>query len=180
MNEILNRAIIETSKYIDMANKMYGLHMSVPLVTFNLRGQVAGYANVRKNNIRYNKDLLIANEASFLARTVPHEVAHIVAQERAGYFRRIKSHGIEWKKVMLDFGVKDITRCHSYDTTNARTVRGGYIYACGCQEYNFTIIRHRRMMQGCRSYQCRKCRGKLVLKNELTRQNIFDRVLVKQ
>jgi len=174
MNDVLKRAIAETNKYIDMANAKYGLRMICPAVSFNLRGRVAGRANYNQHLVKFNKDLMIANEAEFFARTIPHEVAHLVAWQKFGLTRVIKPHGAEWQRVMRDFGVKDITRCHSYDTSNvrARVVRDGFMYKCDCMEHNCSSILHRRMLMG-RTYRCRLCKGRLVLKSSI---NEFERV----
>jgi len=161
---VTDRAIAETRKYIDKANQLYNLSMAYPKVSFDVRGCTAGYALPMTNHIQYNMTLLVENIDKFLARTVPHEVAHIVAFVRNGC-RRVKSHGYEWRNIMYDFGVQDVTRCHSYAVTNVREVGKGFIYACGCREYNFTIIRHRRAQKALitgGAYKCGLCKSKLV------------------
>jgi SprT protein len=156
------KAIEETYRYIKLANDMYGMDLSQPVISFKLTGRTAGKANYMKNLIKYNAILLEENGDDFLKRTVPHEVAHIVARNKSTY--RIKPHGYEWKQVMKDFGL-GAKRCHSYDTTNSRAKRSvskDFKYKCACKVYHLTIIRHRRIQKGA-MYTCRTCKGGLEL-----------------
>ena len=44
-------------------------------------------------------------------RTLRHELAHLLAQHRAGH-RRISPHGREWQQACRDLGLSDEKRCH--------------------------------------------------------------------
>lgn len=46
-----------------------------------------------------------------LERTLKHELAHLLAHERAGR-RRIAPHGREWRQACYDFGLAHEKRCH--------------------------------------------------------------------
>jgi len=148
----------EVYRWIDKANVLYCKSMSYPEVSFDLRGATAGQACYSKWTIRINAVLLVENWDTIFDRTIPHEVAHLVARGLYSKYGRIKPHGREWKSVMRKFG-KEPSRCHSYDVSNstARTVARDYIYKCPCKTYDLTIIRHRRMQSGRRKYSCPRC-----------------------
>jgi SprT protein len=161
MNEMndLNELTALTKSFIDKANQIYGRTFSVPTVSFGLRGGVAGTANYGYNLIRYNHELYTRNKDDFKARTVPHEVAHLVARTMYG---NIKPHGREWRSVMHRLGVQEVTRCHSYDVNGVKSARSRpFVYACGCQEFKLTSTIHRRILMG-QTRTCLKCRKKIV------------------
>jgi len=100
------------------------------------------------------------NYKEFCERTIPHEVAHIIAFQIFG----TKGHDYAWRRIMNDFGC-DSTRCHSYDTENStvRTIKKQYPYKCGCTTHMLTKIRHNRSIKhGGEAYRCRKCGQVLV------------------
>lgn len=133
-------------------NKHYNrTDMRMPRVLFNKRGTTAGVANHRDWTVNFNAVLLMENTEEFLSRTVPHELAHLgtylvypdsmtggITFDRFGRPRREKRdiHGYYWQEVMRVLGVKDISRCHSYDVSNARVKKKArHIYVCtapGC------------------------------------------------
>lgn len=128
---------------------------------FDLRGRTAGQAQYRPRGpwvIRYNLDLLRENADAFIAETVPHEVAHLVAFLRHG--PRIRPHGAEWRAVMGEFGAI-AQRCHHYDLSriSARKTRV-FPYHCACTNHELTSIRHHRVQAG-RIYLCRHCAAPL-------------------
>jgi SprT protein len=173
---ILNDLTAETFKYIDMANRIYGKNYSYPMVTINLHGRVAGMAYSASRHIKYNVELYLRNKADFLARTVPHEVAHLIADWNSitVSYRRIKPHGREWRMVMVRFGVKDITRCHSYDTNAlvmGKTQARPFVYSCGCKEFHLTRNIHNKILMG-QERKCLKCKNpiKLVRTEMINRQ----------
>ncbi len=136
-------------------------HFSSPMpsvdVRFDLKGRSAGLAYFRRQGrplIRYNDQLLMENQSHFLAQTVAHEVAHVVA--RILYGNRIRPHGREWQAVMAFFGA-DARRCHEYDTSRVPTRKlKRFEYRCGCRQHLLTSIRHNRVLRGQR-YYCRSC-----------------------
>ncbi|NBC47892.1 MAG: hypothetical protein GVY22_07870 [Gammaproteobacteria bacterium] len=124
---------------------------------FDLRGRTAGQVRIRSRSdylIRYNLELLRRGGADFLERTVPHEVAHVVAHERFGPM--IRPHGPEWQRIMRTLGAEP-SRCHNYDVTDLgqRRLRR-FDYHCSCAEHCLTSIRHNRIVKGQR-YYCRRC-----------------------
>lgn len=158
MTEYQTLASQQTKDWIDLANDLYGLSMSYPTVSFKLRGKTAGKAFVTRWEVRYNAVLLEENKEKFLGRTVPHEVAHLVAR-RLHTGRSIRPHGPEWKKIMRDFGV-EFSRCHSYDVTNStmRKSKPKHHYRCACRDHWLSDICHRRAQKGA-GYYCKKCKA---------------------
>lgn len=124
---------------------------------FDLRGSHAGLALCHPDRapvIRLNP-VLMAENAEFVAETVPHEVAHVGVFYLLGRPAR-RPHGPEWRQLM---GVLDAEpeRGHRYDVSNAVTRRlKRYRYACGCREHRLTSIRHNRIRRGAQ-YRCREC-----------------------
>lgn len=61
-------------------------------------------------------------------RTLLHELAHFLAQHRAGR-RRIPPHGAEWKEACADLGIPGESRCHNLPLPRSkRTAK--YFYVC--------------------------------------------------
>jgi SprT protein len=151
----------ETARYIGIANTKLRRNFLVPKVTFDLRGVVAGRAHCGQGWIQYNPILASENGEKFIERTVPHEVAHIVAY--LYYMHRIRPHGHEWRHIFgTVFGVKDITRCHSYDVTKARARRRiRYVYKCMCgKDLHAGPKYHSMVMKGVR-LRCNFCKSSL-------------------
>ncbi|MEY2599731.1 MAG: hypothetical protein RLZZ142_1990 [Verrucomicrobiota bacterium] len=61
-------------------------------------------------------------------RTLLHELAHLVAQHRAGR-RRIAPHGEEWQRACRDLGLANESRCHDLPLPR-RSVARNYLYIC--------------------------------------------------
>lgn len=135
----------------------FGIDLPAPEVRFDLRGKSAGMVIFRPNHqtlIRYNRTLLDENGDAFIQRTVPHEVAHLVARELFG--PDIKPHGSEWREIMAFFGA-DSSRCHNFAVPQQGRRRMRYFpYRCGCQEHQLSAIRHHRSLAGV-NYLCRRC-----------------------
>lgn len=133
---------------IAIAQRKYGVTIDSPTVVYKKRGTTAGTANYRTWTIDLNPVLLMENVDSFIARTVPHELAHLITDKvypeahatevvrtHRG-LRRTKRdvHGQYWQSVMRALGA-DPSRCHSYDTTNSkiRKTTTKHEYRCsGC------------------------------------------------
>ena len=168
------RITTDVIKYVGMAERHFKKTYLVPNVRYDVRGTVGGYAQGTAL-VRFNPILLMENLDDFIARTVPHEVAHCIdsANGDNGYsifMRRGKRslHGPTWQRIMMVFGVKDATRCHSYDTKNAQVkTKAKFEYKCGCcdKSYFVSSVLHNRMARGQQRY-CRvggQTRGQLTL-----------------
>lgn len=164
MNE-LSELTAATRQVIEKANKLYGKNFPIPVVSLELSGVCAGYAYYKDWMVKYNPQLYINNKETFLNRTVPHEVAHLVARSLYGM---IKSHGREWKMVMRDLGVTDVARCHSYDISvvkHKRKVARPYTYECRCKQWHLTLLIHRKICMG-QTRSCPVCRMRVIYKGK--------------
>jgi len=153
-----------TLQLLKSAGEHYGKDPGKVELKFDLTGKTAGMAlfpRRAKPIIRLNALLLIENQEDFLKRTVPHEVAHIIAR---GFFgKRIKPHGAEWREVMQLFGA-EASRCHSYDVSRStrRTLKR-FSYHCECRTHQLSSIRHNRALNG-QCYVCVHCKKQLAHK----------------
>lgn len=152
-----------TLALIDKANRQLGLAIPPPMIKFDLKGQTAGMVKYRRFGptlVRYNLKLLSDNRMHFIAQTIPHEVAHVVAIARYG--RRIRPHGPEWQNLMHFYNATP-ERCHRYDVTAqpGRKLKR-FKYQCSCQDHQLTSIRHNRVLKG-QTYLCRTCATPLTI-----------------
>jgi SprT protein len=114
----------------------------------------AGRADYREKLISLNPRLL---EYSIeIDRTLRHELAHILAQFRAGR-RKISPHGVEWQQACIDLGIADEKRCHNLPFP-ARTFAARFIYCCPNCRQEFPRVRRVRRAVACLAC-CRKHNG---------------------
>lgn len=136
-----------------LAEQHFAQAFERPEVSLDLRGQKAGVAYLQRNLLRFNEQLYRENHQHFLQQTVPHEVAHLLAQ--ALYGDRIRPHGREWQGLMTGLFGLPAHRCHDYAVPQRR--RTDYLYRCGCpNKMPFTPQRHALVRRG-RRYSCRRC-----------------------
>ena len=166
LDHLILLARSRTQALLDEAARHFGLKTPKVEIHFDLRGRGAG--QVRRQavgvwRVRYNPALLERHGEDFLARTVPHEVAHILAFRLHGL--GIQPHGPEWRSLMQGFGAAP-DRCHDFDVSGlqARTLNRSP-YQCGCRSHQLTSIRHHRILRGQR-YLCRTCGQALELARE--------------
>lgn len=107
--------------------RVYGVKMVFPTISYALTGTTAGMAYYRHNLLKFNAKLLVENEQEFIENTVPHELAHLAteliypeAHKRSTSTGKRNPHGHQWQSIMHTLGV-EAKRCHSYDTSG--TVR---------------------------------------------------------
>lgn len=116
----------------------------------------AGRADYRDKLILLNPRL--AEYPSEIDRTLRHELAHILAQFRAGS-RRIPPHGAAWQQACMDLGIADEKRCHNLPFP-VRTYNARFIYDCPNCRQEFRRVRRVRRVLACLAC-CRKySRGK--------------------
>jgi SprT protein len=136
---------------------------ALPTVDFDMLGRYAGRAYCSENRIRLNPVLLLENQADFIERVIPHEVAHLLTRTLYLGPGRIKPHGLEWKSVMLALGMKPV-RCHSYDTANARVRHERrFIYCCRCRVIREFARPHNRIGRGEFIYTCNHCNSRFTI-----------------
>jgi len=146
-----------TIELLALASKHFRVKLTLPVIRFDLRGKSAGQVRTSAGSdcvIRYNPRLLERHPQEFLAQTVPHEAAHLLAFSLFG--PRIAPHGREWRAMMAFFGVPP-ERCHQFSVEGlqARRLRR-YAYRCACRTHQITSIRHNRIRSG-QTYLCRQC-----------------------
>ena len=97
-------------------------------VSWNRRLQsAAGQANYRAASVTLNPRLH-DHDIAEIDRTLRHELAHLLAQFRAGR-RRIAPHGEEWREACRDLGIADEKRCHAL-AFPIRRHRRRFVYRC--------------------------------------------------
>ena len=87
-----------TGRYIAQAGELFNRRFKPIEVLFDLKGKTAGIYRVKRGTraIRYNPWILSKYFEHSLANTVPHEVAHYIADKMYG-LARIRPHGDEWR-----------------------------------------------------------------------------------
>jgi predicted SprT family Zn-dependent metalloprotease len=99
----------------------------MPTIRYNIKNRVGGMAitgGVDDWTIRLNLILCYENEDDFVFQTVGHEAAHLIQRAVYGSItpegKKVRSHGKEWKSVMVALGMKPATY-HKYDTSSIDT-----------------------------------------------------------
>jgi SprT protein len=137
-----------------------------PLGADELAGQVhvewnarlfsaAGRADSRRNLISLNPRLR-EHDAAEIDRTLRHELAHLLAQFRAGR-RRIPPHGAAWRKACRDLAIADESRCHTLPFPVKPRARR-FLYRCSRCGKDFPRVRRIRRAIACLEC-CRKFNG---------------------
>ena len=117
----------------------------------------AGRADYRRNLVSLNPRLR-EHDAAEIDRTLRHELAHLLAQFRAGR-RRVAPHGAEWRKACRDLGIADEARTHALPFPIKRRSRP-FLYQCPRCRKEFPRARRIKRAVACLEC-CRKFnRGK--------------------
>ena len=117
----------------------------------------AGRADSRRNLISLNPRLR-DHDAAEIDRTLRHELAHLLAQFRAGR-RRIPPHGAQWRRACRDLGIADEARCHTLPFPVQQRARR-FLYRCSRCGKEFARVRRIKRAVACLEC-CRKFnRGK--------------------
>jgi SprT protein len=114
----------------------------------------AGRADYHEKLISLNPRLL--EHPDEIDRTLRHELAHILAQFRAGR-RRIPPHGAEWRQACVDLEIADEKRCHNLPFP-ARTYVARFIYRCPSCRQEFPRVHRMRRAVACLAC-CREHNG---------------------
>ena len=105
----------------------------------------AGRADYREKLISLNP-LLVAHSEE-IERTLRHELAHILAQFRAGR-RRISPHGVDWQQACRDLGIPGEKRCHTL-AFPAKRYAPRFIYRCPNCRHDFPRVRRIKRAMAC-------------------------------
>ena len=164
MTELQSRAINKIAEAFRIASEFYKHDFIMPTVSFKLKGRRAGYALSISNKIVFNNTMLHANGDAFIDIVPGHEAAHIIARKVYGF--GIKSHGIEWRRVMRLIGLEP-DRCHHFTVVT----RNEYFCKCTDTIYVSTVI-HNRILKG-QNYSCKKCGTQVMWKKMYEKAAIF-------
>lgn len=148
----------ETTKYIQLASKLYQTNYRIIPVKFDLTGHTIGMYKQWHDNqvIRYNSLIFSKYFKENLRDTVPHEVAHYIIDVQFGR-KKVFPHGLEWRSLMQQFGA-DASRTARYDLSDIPKRRYSTIpYQCDCQTHQLGIRRHNKVIQRKTNYFCRYC-----------------------
>ncbi len=115
----------------------------------------AGMAYPAKALIILNPRLREIGEGE-VDRTLRHELAHLLAQHRAGR-RRIPPHGDEWRRACADLGLAGEARCHTLPLPR-RTLTRRHAYRCPACSAEVRRVRPFRRATACLTC-CRKHNG---------------------
>ena len=138
--EKLSRQLLQTA----------GCHGMDVIVVWSPRLRTtAGLACWRTKTISLNPKLIDVSPSE-VQRTLRHELAHFLAQYRAGR-THIAPHGPEWKAACRDLGIPREARCHDLPFKRVRVERK-HFYAC--RECGTTLARVRPVK---RRVACIKC-----------------------
>ncbi len=132
--------------------KKAGCHRLAKVVTvaWNPRMRTtAGTACYRTKQVVLNPKLVEVS-ADEVQRTLRHELAHLVAQARAGR-RRAAAHGPEWQQACADLGIPGEKRCHELPFKSRRLTRRHFYQ---CPECGLVMARVRPVKS---SVACLKC-----------------------
>ena len=80
-------------------------------------------------------------------RTLRHELAHLLAQFRAGR-HRILPHGAEWRRACRDLGLEGERACHKLPLA-ARRIARRFVYRCRNCQREFPRVRRIRRATAC-------------------------------
>ena len=170
MNALQAEVVKLVAEYFRKATIRFGREFPEYTVCFDLGGKTAGTAEWRRQGtfgmvdvkLSFNMILCRDNTEEFLRRTVPHEVAHIVAEFLYGSSLKKINHGQAWKMVMQSFGLEP-ERCHQYDVSGVLKAGSYHKAKCDCRVIMLSTTRKNRILQGKASYSCDSCKGKIVL-----------------
>jgi len=154
-----NAVIDETKRYIQLAEKVFGIKCRPINITFDLRGRASGMYRISrwKKEIRFNPFIFAKYYADNYANTIPHEVAHYVSDLIYG-LRNIKPHGPEWQSIMHAFDA-DASVTSNYDLTGIPIKKQKlFNYLCDCREHRITTVRHNRIQRQRYKYYCKYCK----------------------
>jgi SprT protein len=106
----------------------------------------AGRADYRRKLISLNPRLR-EHGAAEIEQTLRHELAHLLAQARAGR-RRVAPHGVEWRTACCDLGIDGEPRCHNLPFPISQRARR-FLYKCPQCRSSFPRVHRIRRAVAC-------------------------------
>lgn len=133
-------------------------------VLFNINattfaGQATYKPKEKTMSIRLHNKALEVYKEKYIEQAVTHEFVHII---QFCNFKNSKTHGNIFKNLMREFGAEP-ERCCNFNLKEIvnKKKRKTFKYKCNCTTYDFTQIRHNRVITKKASYSCRKCNAKI-------------------
>ena len=105
--------------YARLANRYMGSNLQIPVkVEFTLCETMPKTAAVAIGTrmLNVNMILLEDNVSQMINEVIPHEVGHLVQDDK---FQGTRDHGIEWREIMRRFGKYQPMTFHTFDTSRA-------------------------------------------------------------
>jgi SprT protein len=130
--------------------------ITVPQVSFTLRGRCAGLSYTAQNHVNFNLVMFRENFFDFLANVIPHELCH-------AWFDQLGlkgwAHGKGWQDLMKRCGVV-AEKYHDYCTDGSVSRTGLFRYRCSCPGVGHLVSleMHRRVQDRPDLFQCGECR----------------------
>lgn len=116
----------------------------------------------RHYRIRFNWFIARDQIEEFIARTVPHELAHMLAEHRYGF--DVQPHGKEWDDMCVVLTGSTQARQHEYNVPDfARRRQRRFDYRCACtdNQYWLSTTMHNRLQNPSNTQHCRNCGSEL-------------------
>lgn len=132
-----------------------GCDLEVAVVWNSRLRTTAGLACWQTKTISLNPKLIEVSPNE-VQRTLRHELAHFLAQHRAGR-ARIAPHGQEWRDACRDLGIPREARCHDLPFKRARVGRK-HFYECRACHTQLARVRPLKRRVACLKC-CRKHNG---------------------
>lgn len=134
----MRKVELRVRELLDKAAEIWPKHKAqfqdAPTIRYDIKNRFGGVAisgGADDWTIRLNLILMYENEEDFLHNTVGHEVAHLIQRVVYGMTKqveengqkvtkKVRSHGPEWRQVMVELGLKPATY-HTYDTSSIQS-----------------------------------------------------------
>lgn len=159
--DLVREAKSLTYSYLRTAELHFGRRFILTAISFDLTGSSAGrlIAHIKPGtyHIKYNRLMLEEHPEHVLQKTVPHEVAHLVAYQVHG--PKIAPHGKEWKAIMSEVFCVVPQAKHRLDIS--RVTNNCFVYKCACpDEIHVTKRMHAKILRGT-PYKCKLCDSRI-------------------
>jgi len=142
-----------------------------PVIKWDLRGRSCIGQAVGVRTIRLHREAAMVQGDAYL-HTCVHEACHIavvatiIERRLMTKSGRWSSHGLEWQRAMkhLGFEPRRVSTMDPNLLTPARTTKR-YTATCDCPGKVHVVgpVQAKRIVTGAQKYQCRLCRGVVVL-----------------
>ncbi len=122
----------------------------------------AGRAWQGRGRVELNPRLQLCGEEE-ISRTLRHELAHLVAHQRAARpagRRRIDPHGREWRRACADLGIPGEARTHRLEALQSRRLARRHVYVCPVCGLEYPRARPLRRPLACGACCNRHARGR--------------------